>query len=79
MKGTLIKLLKRLEKADLIEIVDESDPKRVHCRFIHSFFKDALYQVMLYKGCKKDLHDVNEKLIQRMPISYNLRENEMIA
>ena len=39
----LNKLLRLLERADLIEIVDESDPRRVHCRFIHAFFKDALY------------------------------------
>ena len=71
--------MRLLEKADLIEIVDESDPRRVHCRFIHSFFKDALYQVMLYKGVKKDLHEINEELIQNMPIFLNQRKNDMIA
>ena len=42
-KKTTKSLLKLLEKADLIEIVDESDPKRVHCRFNHTLFRDALY------------------------------------
>ena len=57
-----------LEKADLIEIVDESDPKKVHCRFNHSLFRDGLYQVLLHKGVKKDLHDACEKLIQSAPV-----------
>ena len=75
----LNKLLRLLEKADLIEIVDESDPRRVHCRFIQTFFKDALYQVMLYKGVKKDLHEANETLIQNMPVSLNQKKNEVVA
>ena len=57
--------LKLLEKGDLIEIIDESDPKKVHCRFNHILFKDALYQVMLHKGVKKDLHDHAIVLIQQ--------------
>ena len=73
------KLLRLLEKADLIEIVDESDPRRVHCRFIHAFFKDALYQVMLYKGVKKDLHEGFENLIQNMPLTLDPKKNEVIS
>ena len=68
-----------MEKADLIEIVDESDLRHVHCRFKHVFFKDALYQVMLYKGVKKDLHEDNEQLIQSMPVYMDQTKNHIIA
>ena len=34
---------------------------------------------MLYKGVKKDLHEINEELIQNMPIFLNQRKNDMIA
>ena len=71
--------MRLLEKADLVEIVDESDPRRVHCRFIHAFFKDALYQIMLYKGVKKELHEANEHLIQKMPITLNQKKNDTIV
>ena len=39
----ILPCLKLLEKGDLIEIVDESDPKKIHCRFNHIMFKDAIY------------------------------------
>ena len=42
-------MLKELEKAEFIEILDESDFKDVICRFNKSFIREALYQIMLYK------------------------------
>lgn len=42
-KSKILPCLKQLEKGDLIEIVDESDPKKIHCRFSHVLFKDSLY------------------------------------
>jgi hypothetical protein len=36
-------MLKILEQKDLIEILDETDPKNVVCRFRKSFLRETIY------------------------------------
>ena len=48
--ATYMKILKVLEEHDYIEILDESDPKNVKCRFRKAFFREAIYQFMLYRA-----------------------------
>ena len=55
--------LKLLEKADLIEIMDETDLKNCVCRFNKSLLRESVYQMLLYKGCKKDLHIATEQYL----------------
>lgn len=50
--ASLNQILKELEQNDLIETLDETDPKNIHCRFNKSFLRESLYQVMLFKDQK---------------------------
>jgi hypothetical protein len=47
-----------LEQHDYIEILDESDPLDIKCRFRKAFFREAIYQFMLYRAQKKGLHQL---------------------
>lgn len=42
-------ILKELEVAELIEILDETDLKNIQCRFNSAFLRESIYQVMLYR------------------------------
>ena len=55
--------LKLLEKADLIEFVDETDFKNAVCRFNKPLLRESVYQMLLYKSCKKDLHIATERYL----------------
>ena len=61
--------LKLLEKADLIEFVDETDFKNAVCRFNKPLLRESVYQMLLYKSCKKDLHIATEKYLHQNPFS----------
>ena len=52
----ILQVLKCLEQHDYIEILDETDPKNAVCRFRKSFFRETVYQIMLYRAQKKGLH-----------------------
>lgn len=45
----IISVLRALEEKDYIEILDETDQKNAVCRFRKSFFRETIYQVMLYR------------------------------
>ena len=47
--SSILHILKELELNDFIEILDESDPKDVRCRFNKAFLREAIYQIMLFK------------------------------
>ena len=59
--------LKLLEKADLIEFVDETDFKNAVCRFNKPLLRESVYQMLLYKSCKKDLHIATERYLHQNP------------
>lgn len=52
--------LRQLEQNDFIEIVDETDQRNILCRFNKCFMRECVYQILLYKSCKKDLHAATE-------------------
>lgn len=60
-------VLRALEDKDYIEILDETDPKNAVCRFRKSFFRETIYQVMLYRVQKKGLHQLFATFIQENP------------
>ena len=41
--ASILQILKILESKDLIEILDESDPKNAICRFRKSFLRESIY------------------------------------
>ena len=67
--GSLAQILKELEQNDLIETLDETDPKNIHCRFNKSFLRESVYQVMLFKDQKQYLHSQLAEYLQSLPTS----------
>ena len=57
--------LKLLEKADLVEILDETDNNNSLIRFNKCLLRESIYQITLFKGSKKDLHATTEKYIHQ--------------
>jgi hypothetical protein len=49
-------MLKELEHNEFIEILDESDPKDILCRFNQYQLRESIYQIMLFKDQKQTLH-----------------------
>lgn len=41
--GSITQILKELELHEFIEILDESDPKNLICRFNKSFLRESIY------------------------------------
>ena len=64
-----LKILKYLEEQEFIEVLNESDPKNIHCRFNKSFLRESIYQVMLYKDQKQTLSKAYAEYLQSLPIS----------
>ena len=47
--------------------MDETDPKNAICRFRKCFFRETIYQIMLYRVQKKGLHQLFVQYIQDNP------------
>lgn len=60
----LLNSLKLLEQFELIEILDEKDSKNVLCRFSQEFLRESLYQILLYRECKQQLHTAAADYLQ---------------
>lgn len=67
--GSLAQILKELEQNDLIETLDETDPKNILCRFNKSLLRESVYQVMLFKDQKQYLHSQLAEYLQSLPTS----------
>jgi len=67
--GSMLIILKELEQGELIEILDETDPKNILCRFNQSFLRESIYQIMLYRDQKKVLHQQLAEYMQSLPSS----------
>jgi hypothetical protein len=48
-QSSILHILKELEQNELIEILDESDPKDILCRFNQYLLRESIYQIMLFK------------------------------
>lgn len=67
-------ILKELEIAELIEILDETDLKNIQCRFNSAFLRESIYQVMLFRDQKQVLHQQLADFIQSLPSSIMNKE-----
>ena len=56
--------IKLLEQRDFIEVMDIDENKKQLCRFVHPLNCQSIYQMLRYKGCKKDLHSATVKYLQ---------------
>lgn len=54
-----------LEQRDFIEVVDESEKQGQLIRFVQPLQCESIYQMLRYKGCKKDLHSATVKYLQQ--------------
>ena len=57
----MIDLLKRaatLEDQKIVEIIDDDGVSDMTCRFVIPFFRETLYQRLLYREQKKGLHSM---------------------
>lgn len=60
--------MKKLECADFIEFLDETDGKNDICRFNKSFLRESIYQIILYKNQRKVLHGIfADHLLSQLP------------
>ena len=55
-----------LEQRDFIEVVNINANKGQLCRFVQPLECESLYQMLRYKGCKKDLHTATIKYLQQI-------------
>ena len=58
--------IRLLEQRDFLEIVDCTDPSNQLCRFRKPLMRETLYQMLRYKGSKKDLHTATERYLQKL-------------
>ena len=56
--------IKLLEQRDFLEIVDFNNNQKQLCRFRKTLLRESLYQMLRYKGSKKDLHSATERYLQ---------------
>ena len=49
------------------------------CRFNKCFLRESIYQVLIYKSCKKDLHSATEKYIQQSPALTAKQDNSLLT
>jgi hypothetical protein len=67
----LLSCLRLLEQYELIEILDETDVKNVLCRFSQEFLRESLYQILLYRECKQQLHTAVADYLQNSAPSFH--------
>ena len=69
---TIMEILIDLQAKDFIEIIDDNDAKNWICGFTKKFLRETLYQRLLLRGQKKNLHQLSADYIQNHP---NLEQN----
>ena len=64
---TIMEMLIDLQAKDFIEIIDDIDVKNWICGFTKKFLRETLYQRLLLRGQKKNLHQLSADYIQNHP------------
>ena len=59
----LLKRMRQLEEANIIEIIDDNGVSDMTCRFLIPFYRETLYQKLLYRDQKKALHSIAAEYI----------------
>lgn len=72
---TIMEILIDLQSKDFIEIIDDNDAKNWTCGFTKKFLRETLYQRLLLRGQKKNLHQLSADYIQNHP---NLEQNHEV-
>ena len=66
--GDLIKKIKQLESQGILEIIDDNGISDMTCRFVYPFFRESLYQKLLFRDQKKGLHTLAAEYFQNNTI-----------
>lgn len=72
----MIDLLKRaakLEEAKVVEIIDDDGVSNMTCRFVMPFFRETLYQRLLYREQKKGFHIMAAEYLLNNPLQIDVR------
>ncbi|CAI2375966.1 unnamed protein product [Moneuplotes crassus] len=78
---TIMEILIDLQSRDFIEIIDDNDAKNWICRFTKKFLRETLYQRLLFRGQKKNLHQLSADYIQNntnLEIDYEIEQNRLL-
>ena len=59
----LLKRMQTLEQANIIEIIDDNGVSDMTCRFLIPFYRESLYQKLLFRELKKALHALRAEFI----------------
>lgn len=59
----LVKRFKLLEQMNIIEIIDDNGVSDMTCRFLLPFYRESLYQKLLFREHKKSLHNMSAEFI----------------
>jgi len=59
----LLKRMQMLEQANIIEIIDDNGVSDMTCRFLVPFYRETLYQKLLFREHKKGLHAMSAEYI----------------
>ena len=59
----LLRQLDELEKLNIIEIIDDDGVSDMTCRFLIPFYRESLYQRLLFREHKKGLHTLSAEFL----------------
>ena len=59
----LMKRIHELEKLNIIEIIDDNGVSDMTCRFLIPFYRETIYERLLFREHKKGLHSLSAEFI----------------
>lgn len=59
----LLKRIHALEEMNIIEIIDDDGVSDMTCRFLIPFYRETLYQQLLFREHKKGLHSLSAEFM----------------
>jgi len=71
-------LLKRasvLEEMNIIEIIDDNGVSDMTCRFLIPFFRETLYQRLLFRNHKKGIHTMLAEYLLNNNVAIDVYKN----
>ncbi len=69
----LLKRIQVLEQMNIIEIIDDNGVSDMTCRFLIPFYRETLYQKLLYREHKKGLHTLAAEFILNNLVKIDVR------
>ena len=74
----LMKRIQELEKLNILEIIDDNGVSDMTCRILIPFFRETIYQRLLFREHKKGLHALSAEFIQNNRTKVDVNINNTI-